>query len=229
MLLDTLGQLDPLLVGAALLALLTLDGSLLIGAVLPGDAAIIVAGTALTGPAEIAVAAAAGVIGCFLGATGGWLIGRRYGPRVRHSRAGRWIGEHRWARAERITTGEGGGPALAAAYFLPMVNALTPVLAGSLGMPYGRFIRWAVAGGAAWVTTYLVLGSLAGEFMRDNQHLMVPITGCAAVLAAGLIVIARRTRAGRAAATATATATAEIGGPDGAATPAKAGHPGETG
>ncbi|MER5425876.1 DedA family protein [Streptosporangium roseum] len=197
MLLDMLGQLDPYLVGAVLLAVLALDGSLLIGAVLPGDAAIVVAGTALTGPAEIAVAAVAGVIGCYLGATGGWLIGRRYGSRVRHSRAGRWIGERRWARAERMATGEGGGPALAASYFLPVVNALTPVLAGTLGVPYSRFIRWALAGSVAWVSTYLVLGSLAGEFVRQNEHLMVPVAGCVAILAAGLAVISRRTRADR--------------------------------
>ncbi|ACZ89442.1 hypothetical protein Aros01_08283 [Streptosporangium roseum] len=192
-----LGQLDPYLVGAVLLAVLALDGSLLIGAVLPGDAAIVVAGTALTGPAEIAVAAVAGVIGCYLGATGGWMIGRRYGSRVRHSRAGRWIGEHRWARAERMATGEGGGPALAASYFLPVVNALTPVLAGTLGVPYSRFIRWALAGSVAWVSTYLVLGSLAGEFVRQNEHLMVPVAGCVAILAAGLAVISRRARADR--------------------------------
>ncbi|MGW4422789.1 DedA family protein [Streptosporangium sp. NPDC004631] len=199
MLLDTLGRLDPCLVGAVLLVLLALDGSLLIGAVLPGDMAIVAAGIALTGPAEVAVVTVAGTAGSLVGATGGWLIGRRYGPRVRHSRAGRWIGEHRWARAERIATGAGGGPALAAAYFLPVVNALTPVLAGSLGLPYRRFIRWALTGSAAWVTTYLTLGSVAGEFVRHNQHLMVPVAGCVAVLVAGLAVINLRARASRAA------------------------------
>ncbi|MBB4935938.1 membrane-associated protein [Streptosporangium album] len=200
-----LGQLDPYLVGAVLLAVLALDGSLLIGTVLPGDAAIVVAGTTLTGAAEIAVAAVAGVIGCYLGATGGWLIGRRYGSRVRHSRAGRWVGEHRWARAERLATGTDGGPALAAASFLPVVNSLTPVLAGTFGMPYVRFIRWTLAGSVTWVTTYLVLGSVAGEFARQNQHLMVPVAGCLALLAAGLVVIGRRARASR---------TAEVSEPD---------------
>ncbi|MFF5206912.1 DedA family protein [Streptosporangium sp. NPDC000396] len=200
MLLDMLGQLDPYLVGAVLLTVLALDGSLLIGVVLPGDATIAVAGAALTGPAEIAVTAVGGVIGCWLGATGGWLIGRRYGSRVRHSKVGRWIGEHRWARAERIATGTGSGPALAAAYFLPVINSLTPVIAGTFGMPYSRFIRWALAGSAAWVTTYLTLGSYAGEFLRRNEHLIVPIAGCVALLAAGLIMINMRARAARRAA-----------------------------
>lgn len=224
MLLDTLGQLDPFLVGMALLALLALDGSLLVGTVVPGDAAIFVAGSALTGPAEIAVAALAGVVGCFLGSTGGWLLGRRYGSRVRHSRAGRWIGERRWNRAERIATSEGGGPALAASYFLPLVNGLTPVLAGSLGVPYGRFIRWAVPGSALWVTTYLTLGSVAGTFAREHQHLLVPISACAAVLAVGLFVIVRRSRAARAAGSPAAEAT-EISGPAGSPGPESAARP----
>ena len=158
----------------------------------------------------------AGLIGCYLGATGGWLIGRRYGSRVRHSRAGRWIGEHRWARAERLATGEGSGPALAAACFLPVVNALTPVLAGTLGMSYGRFIRWALAGSTVWVSAYLVLGSFAGEFVRNNEHLMVPVAGCVAVLVAGLIVINRRARANR---------WTEISEPAGSRTPETASQP----
>ncbi|GAA3440685.1 DedA family protein [Planomonospora venezuelensis] len=199
MLLDILGQLDPYLVAAVLAAVLTLDNTLLTGLVVPADASIILAGTALSGPGEIALVAAAGTLGCLLGASGGWLLGRRYGMRVRRSRAGRWVGEHRWARAERIATGAGGGPALAAAHFLPVVNSLTPILAGALGMPYRYFIRWALAGGAAWVTVYLTLGSLAGGFMRENAHLTVPLAACAALLAVGLAVISRRTRAARAA------------------------------
>jgi membrane-associated protein len=216
MLLDTLGQLDPYLVSAVLLAVLALDNSLLIGAVLPANATILVAGATLTGPFEIALAAVAGVVGCYLGATGGWLIGRRYGSRIRHSRAGRWIGEHRWARAERLATGTGSGPALAAAYFLPVVNSLTPILAGTLGMSYNSFIRWALAGSAVWVSAYLVLGSAAGEFVRHNEHLTVPVAGCVAVVIAGLVVISRRARASR---------RMEISEPVGSRTPETASRP----
>jgi membrane-associated protein len=219
MLLDMLGQLDPYLVGAVLLAVLALDNTLLTGLVVPADASIIVAGTALSGPGEIALVAAAGTIGCYLGASGGWLLGRRYGSRVRHSRAGRWAGEHRWARAERIATGAGGGPALAASYFLPVVNSLTPILAGALGMPYRYFIRWALVGGAVWVTVYLTLGSLAGEFMRENEHLTVPLAACAALLAAGLAVVSRRTRASR------STGSAGVSSPGGSPEPESASRP----
>ncbi|GGS52007.1 hypothetical protein GCM10010156_08320 [Planobispora rosea] len=228
MILDILAQLDPYLVGGVLMAVLTLDNTLLTGLVVPADASIIVAGTALTSPAEIALVAAAGTLGCCLGSSGGWLLGHRYGSRVRHSRAGRWVGEHRWARAERIATGDGGGPALAAAHFLPVVNSLIPILAGTLGMPYRSFIRWALAGGAVWVTTYLTLGSLAAEFMRENQHLTVPLAACAALLVAGLAVIGRRARVAR---TARAASVAS-GAPDaagGSGTPGESADRGEPG
>jgi membrane-associated protein len=216
MLMETLGQLDPYLVGAVLLAVLTLDNSPLIGAVVPSDPTILVAGATVAGPFEVALVAVAGVLGCCLGATGGWLIGRRYGSRVRHSRAGRWIGERRWARAERLVTGAGGGSALAAAYFLPVANSLTPILAGTLGMSYHRFIRWALAGSTLWVSAYLVLGSIAGEFVRHNEHLMVPVAGCVVIVIAGLVVISRRARANR---------STEISEPAGSRTPQNASRP----
>lgn len=195
MLLDMLQSSSPYLVGSILLAMLALAGALI-----PGVAAILVAGAALTGPWEIAAVAVAGCAGCALYATGGWLVGRRYGSRLRLSGAGRRIGERRWSRAEQLATGAGSGPALAAARFLPVVGSLTSIVAGTLGVPYARFIRWTLAGSAVWVTAYLSLGALAGEAMRQNRHLLVPILACVAVVAAGLLVINHRARPPRKAA-----------------------------
>ncbi|MFF5109445.1 DedA family protein [Streptosporangium sp. NPDC000509] len=201
MLLDMLQSSSPYLVGSILLAVLTVAGSLI-----PGVAAILVAGAALTGPWEIAAVAAAGCAGYALCATGGWLVGRRYGSRLRLSGLGRRIGERRWSRAERLATstgadsGAGTGPALAAAPFLPVTGSLTPIVAGALSVPYARFIRWTLAGGAAWVTVYLWLGSLASEALQQNRHLLVPILGCVAVVVASLVVINHRARPAREAA-----------------------------
>nr|BFE79400.1 hypothetical protein GCM10020093_020010 [Planobispora longispora] len=143
--------------------LLAMEGSLLLGLLVPADAAVLMAGIALDGPAEVGGVIAIEVIGCYLGASGGYLIGRVYGTRLRRGRAGRWIGEERWSRAERLMGGTGGGVTLAVAYFLPVAHALTPVLAGTLAMPYRRFIGWAMTGAAAWVTVYLVIGAVAGN------------------------------------------------------------------
>ncbi|MEU4405273.1 VTT domain-containing protein [Streptosporangium sp. NPDC023963] len=191
MLLDMLQSSSPYLVGSVLLAVLAFAGSLI-----PAVAAILAAGATLADPRGVAVVALAGCAGCVLYATGGWLVGRRYGSRLRHGGAGRRIGERRWSRAERLATatGAGSGPALAAAFFLPVVGSLTPIAAGASSVPYPRLIRWALAGGAAWVSVYLSLGALAGEALRQNQHLLVPILTCVAVVVAGLLVINHRAR-----------------------------------
>ncbi|MER5646757.1 VTT domain-containing protein [Streptosporangium sp. NPDC002524] len=194
MLLDMLQSSSPYLVGSILLAVLAFAGSLV-----PGVAAILVAGAALADPWGVAVVALAGCAGCVLYATGGWLVGRRYGSRLRGGGAGRRIGERRWSRAERLATatGAGSGPALAAAFFLPVVGWLTPIAAGARSVPYTRLVRWALAGGAAWVTVYLSLGALAGDFLRQNRHLLVPILVCVAVVVAALLVINHRARPSR--------------------------------
>ncbi|WP_436762070.1 DedA family protein [Streptosporangium sp. V21-05] len=191
MLLDMLQSSSPYLVGSILLAVLAFAGSLI-----PGVAAILVAGASLADPWGVAVVALAGCAGCVLYATGGWLVGRRYGSRLRRGKAGRRIGERRWSRAERLATatGAGSGTALAAAFFLPVVGSLTPIAAGARSVPYTRLVRWAMAGGAAWVTVYLSLGALAGDALRQNRHLLVPILVCVAVVVAGLLVINHRAR-----------------------------------
>ncbi|MFB9680092.1 DedA family protein [Streptosporangium vulgare] len=194
MLLDMLQSSSPYLVGSILLAVLTFAGSLV-----PGVAAVLVAGAAPADPRGVAVVALAGCAGCVLYATGGWLVGRRYGSRLRRGGAGRRIGERRWSRAERLATatGAGSGTALAAAFFLPVVGSLTPIVAGARRVPYTRFIRWALAGGAAWVSVYLSLGALAGDALRQNRHLLVPILVCVAVVVAALLVIHHRARPSR--------------------------------
>jgi membrane-associated protein len=191
-LLAELANQDSTLIGLLLLIVLAAEGSLLIGLFVPADAAILIAGAAVAAPAELAWVAVAGWLGCFAGATGGYLIGRLFGARARHGRAGRWIGDRRWARAEEIMAHTGGGMALALAYFLPGVHALTPVLAGALGLPYRRFIGYAMAGAAAWVTVYLLAGNMVGQAAREYQGLMIPLAAAAAGLMAGIALLIHR-------------------------------------
>lgn len=81
---------------------------------------------------------------------------------------------------------------VALAYFLPVVHALTPILAGAFGVPYRHFIRWAMAGGTAWVALYLVLGSVAGSAAREHQELVVPIMAAVFVVVVGVVLVMER-------------------------------------
>ncbi|MFI6322196.1 DedA family protein [Nonomuraea sp. NPDC050556] len=193
-LLDTLASQDIGVVWPLMLAFLTLDASVGVGLIIPGDALLIVAGTTADSPAEALALIAAGVLACAAGATGGHWLGRKTGPRLRYGRLGRRIGEERWLKAEALF--ERSGWALAVAYFLPVVHALTPAVAGTLGVPYRKFMPWALTGATAWVSAYVALGALASGVVRENAGLLVPVAAVAAVAVAGLAAVARRALSG---------------------------------
>ncbi|NUP64870.1 MAG: DedA family protein [Nonomuraea sp.] len=193
-LLDTLSRQDVAVVLPLVLIFLTLDASVGVGLITPGDGVLLVAGATAGSVPEALALIATGVLACFAGATGGHWLGRRYGSRVRHSRLGRRVGEARWTRAEQIVSRSGW--ALALAYFLPVVHALTPALAGAVGMPYRRFMPWAMLGSTAWVSTYIVLGALAGEVVRRQAILLLPVAAAAVVVVLAITAVVRRVLSG---------------------------------
>ncbi|GAA4574328.1 DedA family protein [Planotetraspora kaengkrachanensis] len=188
--LDVLRDQSLLIVCAALFGFLVLDGMLLIGLVIPADALIILAGTAAGGPAEVAAVIASGSAGCVTGASVGHLLGRRYGSRLVHGRWGSRIGDERWQRARHVLGRS--GPALALSYFLPVMDSLIPVLAGTLGMPYRRFVAWVLVGGTAWVATDAIVGHAAAEIGN------VWLTAAVAALLIGASAAVRMGRSRRA-------------------------------
>ena len=195
-LLEALVGLQPAVLYLLTGLVVTLETSLLIGLVLPGDSVVLLAGTTVTGPSRFAALVAVSTLGSLLGESIGYLIGSRYGQRVRASRAGRRLGEDTWARAESFLSGRG-GRAVAAARFVAVVHAVVPVVAGSVGMPYRRFVGWSALGAAAWSATYVGIGALAGASWRQYGE-RLPMAALAvlalAALAAWLLRSTRRRR-----------------------------------
>jgi membrane-associated protein len=95
------------------------------------------------------------------GESAGYLLGRRYGLRLRAGWLGRRLGEDRWVAAEAFLAGRG-GRAVAAARFVAVVHALVPVVAGTLGMPYRRLVGWSALGAVARSVLYVGIGAAAG-------------------------------------------------------------------
>jgi membrane-associated protein len=138
------------------------------------------------------------VLGSLTGESVGYLLGRRYGSRLRTSRLGRRLGEHRWAAAEAFLAGRG-GRAVAAARFVALVHALVPVVAGTVGMSYRRLIGWGALGAVAWSMLYVGIGAAAGASWRHYGD-RVGLAGLAvlgATLATLLVVRAARRGPGR--------------------------------
>ncbi|GGS69493.1 DedA family protein [Nonomuraea spiralis] len=189
-LLDRLARQDVAVVLPFVLVFLTLDASVGIGLITPGDAVLLVAGATARSVPEVLALIGTGVLACLAGATGGYWLGRRYGPRLRRSRLGRRVGEKRWTRAEQILRRSGW--ALALAYFLPMLHALTPAVAGAVGMPYRRFMPWVLLGSTAWVSTYVLLGAVAGQVVRRQAGLLLPVAAAAVVAVLAITAVVRR-------------------------------------
>lgn len=154
-----IGELPTLLLLGALGLVMIFDAVPLLGVLVPGDVAILAA-VGARGPTAGLPVLGTVVAGCLAGWSLSFLAGRRFADRLRRGRVGDWIGEERWAAAERLLHRSGGQMVLLAP-FLPVLNALLPLVAGGLRMSYRRFVGCAALGAAAWAGLYLVMGTVA--------------------------------------------------------------------
>ena len=172
------------------------EAALLVGMVLPGETALLVAGYfchehVLSLPVMIVVA-----IGCaILGDSVGFELGRRFGPPLRRSRAGLRVGEQRWNQVDGFLHRHG-GKAVLAARLTAVLRALVPSMAGMSGMPYRTFFAWNAIGGVIWGTSCVLLGyAFASALHRVEEYLTwapLAVLGALGVFAIALQAYRRR-------------------------------------
>jgi membrane-associated protein len=179
--------------------LLVLETTVLVGLVTPGEVVLLAAATTVGSAGEYAALAAIAAGASFAGQTGGYLIGRRFGGRIRASWGGRKIGESNWRRAEAVLRG-GTGRAIVGSRFLAVAHSLVPVIAGTLRMPWGRYARYTVLGAVLWSLVYVGLGSAASIAIRKSAHLLGPTVTTVLVAAVVVALIVRTVRKRRRAA-----------------------------
>ena len=205
--LDQIGAMPIAAVMLLMAAVMFVDASPVVGLLLPGDL-LVVTIVASGHPTESVLA----VCGVVAGTLASWslffLLGGRVGPRLRHNRIGRWIGLARWDRAEQLLAGRG-ARALTLVQFLPVLNAVVPMVAGVLGMRYRHFLRFAAPGTVLWAVFFCAVGVWAGVasdavFGESRSPLQVLIFGAPGFLAGWvMLVLLRRESARRRAPTAT--------------------------
>ena len=179
-----LNTLDQLPFGWLLLAVfifMAFETSLLVGLLVPGDIVVLAAGAATTSLQEVALLAALAGLGALVGQSGGYVIGRTVGSRIRSGFLRRWITEDHWQQAERLLT-RGAGPGILAAQFLPFVHATLPVVAGIIKLEYRRFGLWAGIGSILWALTYVSAGAIFGQVARADPSKIGLITLLAVIL-----------------------------------------------
>ncbi|MCS0499228.1 DedA family protein [Protaetiibacter mangrovi] len=170
-LLDAVQSVDPVLRTLLAGVGMFLETSVLVGLVVPGDTIVIVSATAIGSPAEYVALLVVVVVGALGGESVGFALGRYFGPRIRHSRLGRRIGEHNWHRAERYVDRRG-GIAVFVSRFLPVLHSLVPLTVGMSPMSYRRFLAWTAPACVLWAAAYVTVGAVAaGSYRELSQQL----------------------------------------------------------
>lgn len=113
-------------------------------------------------------------IAAFVGNEVGYFVGKKVGPAVMNSWAGRKVGIERLHSAEEFFVRRGSA-AVFLGRFIPIVRTLVPVLAGMNKMNYKKFSLINLAGAIVWGMGVPVLGYLLGgiPFVRNNIEILL--------------------------------------------------------
>jgi membrane protein DedA with SNARE-associated domain len=150
-----------------------LETSIFLGLVIPGDTVVILASTMVLDWGDFAFLLMSVLIGSLIGETIGFFIGRFFGPKLRHSKLGRKIGEKNWVLADKLVA-KRGGVAVFISRFLPVLHSVVPAVAGMTKMPYKVFISWTFAACTIWASMYVGVGYLArASFDQLSDNLRV--------------------------------------------------------
>jgi membrane-associated protein len=134
------------------------EAAILVGLVLPGETALLVAGVfAQQGVLNLWVMMIVAFVAAVAGDSVGYEFGKKFGPSLRRSRLGAWIGEQRWAAVDGFLHRHG-GKAVLLGRLTALFRALVPSMAGMSGMRYRTFLVWNAAGGLIWAPGCVVLG-----------------------------------------------------------------------
>lgn len=182
----------------ALGALLALAESALgLGVLVPGELGVLVLGAAAHTPVQVALALVVVTLAASVADHVGYVVGRRYGARLRGSRVVRRVGTVHWDDAARLARRRG-ATALVVSRLLPLVRTLMPAAAGAARMRYGRFLAGSVAGSLLWAALWLGAGGLAGQALpavASSLGRVGWVVLAAIILTSGLLVLRRRARA----------------------------------
>jgi len=165
-----------------------------LGIPLPGETALIIAGTyaghthRLDPWAIWAVASAAAIIGdnigYWLGDQGGYRLARRYGPKVRL--------DERKLKTARYLFDRHGAPVVFFGRFVSVLRAYAAFLAGVSKMRWRVFLPANAAGGILWAGVYTLASYLAGDALqRADKAINWILAGVAVIAFVAVVLVVR--------------------------------------
>jgi membrane protein DedA with SNARE-associated domain len=172
------------------------EAAVLVGLVLPGETALLVAGVFCAHhKLNLAVMILVAIGSAIAGDSVGFEFGKHYGPAVRGSRLGNWVGERRWATVDGFLHRHG-GKAVLIGRLTALFRALIPSMAGMSGMRYRTFLLWNVIGGLIWAPGCVLLGFAFSKSLdlvgKALTWAPLAVVALAVVVAIGLHVRRRR-------------------------------------
>ncbi|MDT4983452.1 MAG: rane-associated protein, partial [Pseudonocardiales bacterium] len=203
---DTVGAWLYLIAGGLCFS----EAAILVGMVLPGETALLVAGVfCQRGTLNLGIMIAIAVVCAIAGDSVGYEFGKKFGPPLRRSRVGRWVGEHRWAKVDGFLHRHG-GKAVLLGRLTALLRALMPSMAGMSGMRYRTFLLWNAVGGLIWAPSCVLLGyAFSKSLSKVGQTLTwAPLVILAVGIAAYVALHLRKRRIEKAEASAFAEADA---------------------
>ena len=176
------------------------EAAFLLGMVLPGETALLIAGVFCErGTLQLWLMIVIAVGCAVAGDSVGFEFGKKFGPPLRRSRLGRWVGEPRWSKVDEFLHRHG-GKAVFLGRLTALFRALVPSMAGMSGMRYRTFLLWNAIGALVWAPGCVLLGyAFSKSLSTVGQYLTwAPFALVAVVVAAYLLLHLRRRRQERA-------------------------------
>ena len=145
---------------------------------LPGDSLLFAAGAIIAKPEtmlNIGVMCGLLIIAAILGDMVNYHVGKYIGVKA-------FSGRYRFLKVEYLNTtqqfyNKHGGKTIIYARFIPIIRTFAPFVAGIGTMSYGRFATFNVAGGMAWVISFLFLGYFFGGLTVIKENFTYVIFG----------------------------------------------------
>ncbi len=172
------------------------EAAILVGMVLPGETALLVAGYFChEGVLNVAVMLPLAIVAAITGDSVGYAFGRRFGPPLRASKPGGWVGEQRWNRVDEFLNRHG-GKAVLIGRLTALLRALVPSMSGMARMRYRTFLIWNAVGGVLWAGACVWLGyAFAASLHKIEKYATwAPIPVVVVVVGGWVVLDVRRKR-----------------------------------
>lgn len=134
------------------------EAAAFVGFVLPGETSLLIGGVLAHAHVwSFWLFLISAIIGAIAGDSVGYEVGKHFGPRIKTTQFGKFVGAKRWRLAEHIFEKYHGG-AIFFGRAQALLRALVPALAGMHQVPYRTFLKWNAAGGVVFSSVVVTLG-----------------------------------------------------------------------